>query len=261
VLFAAVVACACSWGGRAAGDVITAQSFRLEIATNMVWMENKNDPTVQILVAQQNFFDRQVANSNPCLRITNLSDHSRIVAAQLNLENSAAKISSVEWLETPGEARWQWDASNNHAMFDFIDPILPGKSISMRLTTAANGAGYVMDQNLFRPVFVMDGTKAQYGIVTLSVQESTSSQRVQFDSFGDPVGPTYEPAPMYDLANPIETPLLTYGTPTKTYGVEAIVTIQPVPEPETLAMAGTAAAMLGLWGLAGRRRSGALGKA
>jgi len=263
VFFTALVVCACSWGGRAAGDVITAQSFRLEIATNLVWMDNRNDPTVQILDAQQNFFDRQVANANPYLRITNLSDHSRIVAAQLNLENSASKVSTVEWLEKPGEARWQWDTSNNHAMFDFMDPILPGKSASFRVTTSEASDGYVLNQNLFQPLYAsaIDGTKAQYGIVTLSVQESTSSQRAQFDSFGDPVGPTYDPAPMYDLANPIETPRVTYGTPISTYGIETVATIQPVPEPETLAMAGAAAAMLGLWGLAGRRRSGALGKA
>jgi len=260
VFFAALVACACSWGEKAAGDVITAQSFRLEIATNLVWMDNRNDPTVQVLDAQQNFFDRQVSNANPYLRITNLSDHSRIVAAQLNLENSAARVSTVEWLETPGEARWQWDASNSHAMFDFIDPILPGKSASFRLTTAEASDGYVLNQNLFQPLYAVDGTKAQYGIVTLSVQENTSSQQVRFDAIGDPTEPTFEPAPMYDLANPIKTPRVTYGTPISTYGIETVATIQPVPEPETLAMAGIASAMLGLWGLARRRRAGSLGK-
>ena len=259
VLLAAIAACAC--GPRAHADVITAQSFRLEIATNLVWLENKNDPSVQILDSQQNFFDRQVGQANPYLRITNLSDHSRIVGAQLNLSNSAAKISSVEWLETPGEARWQWDASNNHAMFDFVDPILPGKSASMRLTTAQQSDGYVLNQNLFQPLFAVDGAKAQYGIVTLSVQESISSQRVSFDSNGDPIGPTYDPPPMYDLANPIATPRVSYGTPVSTFGIETVASIQPVPEPGTLAMAGMASAMLGLWGLSRRIRSGGLGKA
>lgn len=252
-----------AWGSRARADVITAQSFKLEIATNLVWMDNKNDPTVQVLDAQQNFFDRQVANANPFLRITNLSDHSRIVAASLNLSNSAARVSDVEWIETPGEARWYWDTVNNpnHAMFDFIDPILPGKSASMRITTAQQSDGYVLDQNLFQPTFLADGTKAQYGIVTLSIQESISPRQVQFDANGDPIGPTFEPAPLYDLANPIETPRVSYGPPANAFGIVAIATIQPVPEPGTLAMAGMAAGVLGFWGLSRRRRLGNLGKA
>jgi PEP-CTERM motif len=258
VILAAIAACAC--GSRAHADVITAQSFRLEIATNLVWLDNNTNPTVQLLNSQQNFFDRQVAHANPFLRITNMSDHSRIVAAELNLSNSAAKISNVEWLETPGEAKWQWDTSNNHAMFDFVDPILPGKSASMRLTTAQQSDSYVLNQNLFEPRFFVDGVKAQYGVVTLSVQETTSDQRVRFDLLGDPIGLTVDPAPMYDLANPIETPRVNYGV-IDNYGLVTVASIQPVPEPGTLAMAGMASAMLGLWGLSRRIRSGGLGKA
>jgi hypothetical protein len=46
-----------------------------------------------------------------------------------------------------------------------------------------------------------------------------------------------------------------------TFGIETVASIQPVPEPGTLAMAGMASAMLGLWGLSRRIRSGGLGKA
>ncbi|NBW95677.1 MAG: hypothetical protein EBR28_02840 [Planctomycetia bacterium] len=261
MLLAAIAASA--WGSLAHADMITAQSFRLEIATNLVWMDNRDDPTTLLLDAQQNFFDRQVANANPYLRITNLSDHSRIVSASLNLSNSAAKVSDVEWLETPGQARWYWDTINNpnHAMFDFIDPILPGKSASMRITTAQDSDGYVLNQNLFQPLFMTDGTKGQYGIVTLAIQESISPQQVQFDANGDPIGPVFDPAPVYDLGNATETPRVSYGMPANGYGIVAVATIQPVPEPGTLAMAGMAAGALGLWGLARRRRHGSLGKA
>ena len=63
LLLTAIAAGAC--GSRADADTITAQSFRLEIATNLVWMDNRDDPMVQSLDNQQNFFDRQVINSQP----------------------------------------------------------------------------------------------------------------------------------------------------------------------------------------------------
>jgi hypothetical protein len=265
VVLAAMVAGVCSWGSKAAGEVITTQSFRLEIATNLVWMDNKNNPTVALLDEQLNCFDQQIAQANPYLRITNLTNDSRIVAAQLNLANSSARISNVEWLETPGQATWYWDTVHNpnHAMFNFIDPILPGKTASMRLTTAEDRDGYVLYQNLFQPMFTLDGAKAQYGIVTLSIQQTVSAEQVQFDAYGDPIGAVFDPAPVYDLADPVQTPRVSYGyDPTvNTFGIESYAQIQPVPEPGTLAMAGMASAVLGLWGFFRRLRLGGLGKA
>ena len=259
-VLATVLAFAACCGSSAVADVITAQSFRLEIATNLVWLDNRNDPVLNVLNSQQNFFDRMVSQANPYLRITNLSDHSRIVGAQLNLAKSSAKVVDCEWLETPGAATWFWDTETlpEHAHFQFIDPILPGKSVSMRLSTAGRDDGYALWQNLFQSGETPFGETVEYGIMSLLVQESVSRQQVQFDAQGNPIGITVvDPAPLYDLS---EIPRTTY-TAVDEYAFQATATIQPVPEPAAYVSAAAAVATMAFWRGVRRRRLGGMAKA
>lgn len=249
----AFVACCRS---SAVADVISAASFRLEIATNLVWLDNKSDPTIKVLNGQQNFFDRMVAHANPFLRITNLSDHTRLVGAQLNLAKSSAKVVDCEWLDKPGEASWFWDTTTlpEHAHFQFIDPILPGKSVSMRIATAARDDGYAMWQNLFQTGATPFGATPEYGVMSLLVQESVSTQQVQFDAKGHPVGITVlDPPPRYDLST---VPRTTY-TAIDEYALQATATIQPVPEPAAYVSVLAALASIAGWR---RLRCGRLGR-
>lgn len=241
-------------------DVITAQSFKLEIASNLTWLDNRNDPVVKVLSGQQNFFDRMVANANPYLRITNLSDHSRIVGAQLNLTKSSAKIVDCEWVDKPGDASWFWDSESlpDHAHFQFIDPILPGKSVSMRLSTADRNDGYTMWQNLFQPGETPLGDSEEYGVVSLLVHESLSRQQIQFDVKGNPINiAVIDPPPTYDLSTVART---TY-TATDEYAFQSTVTIQPVPEPAAYVSVLAAVASIAGWRSLRRGSLGRLAKA
>jgi hypothetical protein len=256
----AFVACCRS---SAVADVISQQSYKLEIATNLTWLDNRNDPAVKTLSGQQNFFDRMVANANPYLRITNLSDHTRLVGAQLDLTKSSAKIVDCEWVEKQGEAAWFWDTTTlpEHAHFQFIDPILPGKSVSMRIFTAERSDGYTMWQNLFQTGETPFGETEEYGKMSLLIEESVSRQQVQFDAKGHPVGVNLLDAPLvYDLST---VPRTTYDAqePFGEYALQTSFTIQPVPEPSAFVTAGAALATLAVWRGVRRRGLGGLRKA
>jgi hypothetical protein len=250
----------------AVADVISQQSYRLEIATNLTWLDNRDDPIVRVLASQQNFFDRMVANANPYLRITNLSDHTRLVGAQLNLAKSSAKIVDVEWLEKPGEAAWFWDTTTlpEHAHFQFIDPVLPGKSVSMRLSTAARDDGYTMWQNLFQTGETPFGETEDYGVMSLLVEETLSRQQVQFDDKGHPLNVNLLATPLvYDLNT---VPRTTYNAlgevnASSEYALQTSLEIQAVPEPSAYVTAGAALATLAMWRSARRRGLGKLRKA
>lgn len=241
-------------------DVISTSSYSLEIATNLVWLDNRSDPVVKVLNGQQNFFDRMVANANPYLRITNLSDHSRIVGAQLNLTKSSSKIVDCEWVEKPGAASWFWDSQTlpEHAHFLFIDPILPGKSASMRLSTTDRKDGYTMWQNLFQPGETPLGDSEEYGVVSLFVHESLSREQIQFDVKGNPIGiVVVDPPPTYNLSS---VPRTTYSAIDE-YGLQATATIQPVPEPAAYVSVLAALASIAGWRSVRRGSLGRLAKA
>jgi hypothetical protein len=258
----AFVACCRS---SAVADVISQQSYKLEIATNLAWLDNRDDPIVRILASQQSSFDRMVAQSKPYLRITNLSDHTRLVGAQLDLTKSSARIVDCEWVEKPGEADWFWDTTTlpEHAHFQFIDPILPGKSVSMRISTAARDDGYTMWQNLFQTGETPFGETEQYGKLSLLVEESVSSQQVQFDAKGHPIGVNLLDTPLvYDLSTVPRTTYNAFGEVNEPgeYALQTNLEIQAVPEPSAFVTAGAALATLAIWRGVRRRGLGGLRK-
>lgn len=240
----------------AVADVISASSYKLEIATNLVWLDNRSNPVVRVLNGQQNFFDRMVAQANPYLRITNLSDQTRLVGAQLNLAKSSAKVVDCEWVEKPGDASWFWDTDSAH--FQFKDPILPGKSVSMRITTADRNDGYTMWQNLFQPGDVPFGQIEEYGVVSLLVHESLSRQQVQFHLSGNPINiAVVDPPLTYNLST---VPRTTY-TAIDEYALQTTATIQPVPEPSAYVSVLAALASIAGWRSLRRGGLGRLAKA
>lgn len=254
-VLAKVLAFAACCGSSAVADVVSAQSYKLEIATNLVWLDNRSDPVVKVLNGQQNFFDRLVANANPFMRITNLSDQTRLVGAKLNLAKSSAKVVDCEWVEKPGDASWLWDTDSAH--FQFIDPILPGKSVSMRLSTADRNDGYTMWQNLFQPGETPLGDSEEYGIMSLLVHESLSRQQIQFDIKGNPIGiAVIDPPPTYDLST---VPRTTYSAIDE-YALQTTATIQPVPEPAAYVSVLAALASIAGWRNLRRGRLGRLAK-
>jgi hypothetical protein len=241
-------------GPLAMAETINAERFRLDIATNLNWLDNRNDPVVNTLSAQQNYFDRLVAEANPFLRITNLSESDSLVGANLDLSTSDARISDVEWVETPGSANWKWDESSLVCQLQFNDAVLPGKSASMRLFTSARADGYTLNQNLFQPLGGLSANNKQYGTVTLLVGQELLSQEVQFTRSGDPVGVSLlEPAPTYNLATIPRVPIYAGG---REIGFQTAAAIQPVPEPAGIVSVVAAGVALAAFRIGGRRKTG-----
>lgn len=248
----ALAAVAAVWSLPLRAGSISPSDIRVEIATNLVWLDNITNPVVGVLDGQQNFFDRLVTEASPLLRITNLSTDKRFIGGQLGLQNSAAQIVNIEFIQAPGKTNWFWsgpDASVaiNHAHFQFINPLMPGQTASMRFTTAERVAGYTMEQNLFSNL-------PQYGILSVGVDKSLSTDPVQFDPVtGAPIGLPIVPGFSFDLST---VPERRYGSNAGVYAVEIV----PIPEPTGFVLAGAAAASLAIWRGWGRRRVAKLGK-
>lgn len=237
-------------------EAITSDSFQIEISTNLAWMDNNSNPLVQIASARQSGMQRAVAEANPYIRITNVSTDARLVAAQLNLSKAESSIDNVDWISTPGRANWFWDSVAKHAHFQFVDPVLPGDSAIMRVSTASLAGTsnlYSMFQNLFQPSSSPYGTGSYFGILHLMAQPATSTQSFAFDP------DTYLP-----LGEFTEIDYNLKVAPVKSYAIsdqDSRVGIQTlsgqvvaVPEPGTLAMMAGALATLGGWGFYGRRK-------
>jgi len=251
----ALAAVAAVWSLPLRAGSILPSEIRVEIATNLVWLDNHLNPVVGVLDGQQNFFDRLVTEASPLLRITNLSKDKRFIGGQLGLQNSAAKIVNIEFIEAPGKTNWFWSGPDartdvNHAHFQFINPLMPGQTASMQFTTSQRVEGYTMEQNLFSSL-------PQYGILKVGVDKSLSTDEVQFDPVtGVPIGLPNQIRPgfSFDLSTVPERP---YDSGVSVYAVEIV----PIPEPTGFMLAGAAAASLVAWRGWGRRRVTKLGKA
>lgn len=251
---ALTLAVASAWTSQAA--TISPSEIKVEIATNLVWLENSGDSVVTALDGQQNFFDRLVTEATPLLRITNLSTDFRFLGGQLGLENSFASIVDIQFLDAPGQTAWFWDTSDesntlNHAHFQLINPLMPGQTVSMRFVTAQREDGYTMYQNLF-----CGGPEG--GTLRIGTQQSLSTEEVQFDPLTHkPIGlSTPVQGIEYDLST---IPIVDSNSGVSRYAVE--ITVAPVPEPTGVMLAGAALASLAVCRGWARRRRGGLGKA
>lgn len=249
---ACVVACALAlgWSAVTRAGTISQSSFNVEIADSMEWFDTREDPYTSLRLSRMTTMEKTVVNSRPYIRITNLTDQvgsapMDLYHFNLDLTAMSSMVSAVEWTDVPGRATWAWDAPTVSANFYFQDPVLPGDSATMRLTTgplSTAGDTYTLIQNYFAPLAV-SSTEVKYGVLSLSALPAGSTPKYTDGvmSLGNMQQVEY---------NLISSPIDPYTATTTLVGI----TIQPVPEPSSLALlaAGGVSAVLGL--VRGRRR-------
>jgi len=245
------VACMLGSGLRTHAESLTSAAYRIDIANNLVWYDNQGQPIVQATASRLSVLQRWNLQSQPNVRITNTSSDISLVGVQLDLSNSAAKIISCTWLDTPGEAGWNWDDATASAFFQFHDPIAPGGVVSMRLGTAARTTqpsglvmassglplSYSMNQAFFHPTIDAGciDTNASHGAFTVFSRPALDPTPPEFEA-GVPVGPNI----MQQTVNLGDYPLTGADIADPASGASTVV---PVPEPHTIALAASAAAV------------------
>jgi hypothetical protein len=246
------VACTLGSGLRSHAESLTSGAYRIDIANNLVWYDNQGQPIVQATASRLSVLQRWNLQSQPNVRITNISSDISLVGVQLDLSNSAAKIISCTWLEAPGDAGWNWDDATASAFFQFHDPIAPGGVVSMRLGTAARTTqpsglvmassalplSYSMNQAFFHPTILAGciDTNASHGAFTVFSRPASETTPPVFDPAGVPVGPDI----MQLTVNLGDYPLTGAEIADPASGASTVV---PVPEPHTIALAASAAAV------------------
>lgn len=246
------VACTLGSGLRAHAESLTSAAYRIDIANNLVWYDNQGQPIVQATASRLSVIERWNLQSQPNVRITNTSSDISLVGVQLDLSNSAAKIISCTWLDTPRAADWNWNDASASAFFQFHDPIAPGGVVSMRLGTAARttqpsglviaSSGlplrYSMNQAFFHPTIDAGCiyTNASYGAFTVFSRPASQTTPPVFDPAGVPVGPDI----MQQTVSLGDYPLTGAEIADPATGASTVV---PVPEPHTIALAASAAAV------------------
>lgn len=233
-------------------ESLTSAAYRIDIANNLVWYDNQGQPIVQATASRLSVLQRWNLQSQPNVRITNTSSDISLVGVQLDLSNSAAKIISCTWLQTPGDADWNWNDATASAYFQFHDPIAPGEVVSMRLGTAARSSSpsglvmassgaalsYTMNQTFFHPSLAgCIDTNLSYGEFTVFSRPAADTAPPQFNTRGLPVGDDL----MQQTVNLGDYPLDAAEIADPAGGASTVV---PVPEPQTVALAASAAAIL-----------------
>lgn len=246
------IVCTLGPAPRVQAESLTSAAYRIDIANNLVWYDNQGQPIVQATASRLSVLQRWNLQSQPNVRITNTSSDISLVGVQLDLSNSAAKIISCTWLETPGDADWNWNDATASAYFQFHDPIAPGGVVSMRLATAARSSGptglvmassgaalsYSMNQTFFHPsVDAGIATNASYGEFTVFSRPASDRMSPQFNARGLPIGDDIT----QQTVNLGDYPLDAAEIADLAGGASTVVA---VPEPQTVGLAASAAAIL-----------------
>lgn len=248
--------CCSATVGRCLGETISAAAYTIDIRNGLTFTGNSDDPTTRLTSARMSVLQRMSAASKPCITVTNVSGELALAAFQVDLSNSASMVTGVQWLDAPGRTAWNWDAASMSALFSFSDPLLPGESATMKLSTAARPGremDYKMNQTLFHPC-VGDCLIEQEGFGVLTMYslpaEALAAAQPVFGSDGQPVG------------NDVTTLTLNLGDYPLTEEQiaspsTASLNVVPVPEPGTIALAASACvAMVGAsLGRRSRRKS------
>lgn len=227
----------------------SAEAIRLEISNFPVWKELEGVRGVPHSSVRLSTLERWNAQSQPYVRITNESN-TPMVGFELDLKKWDAKIDSATLLYGPEQTSWQWQEQLQAATFQFKDPLLPGKALVVRLTTAPKAGvenKYRMNQTLFSPADINCMVSPAGGGV-FNMFADRGDRPFIFDNTGRPVGPGIETATV-DLQN---FPIRPSDTITPS-GTSENIPITPVPEPGTLLLAGTAAAIVAAKSMRRRR--------
>jgi hypothetical protein len=235
------------------GSPAVAGTINIQLSNFPNWSELSGVQGIPSSVAGLSTLQRMNAESRPYLRVKNEST-APLVGFQMDMSNWDAMITSVTWLAPlPTQSTWNWNEASKSAYFQLLDPLLPGQSLFLRLGTAAQtgsaGSTYCMNQTLFSPGDISCVVRPTGGAV-FNLFANTGSGPVTYDNTGKAVGPTISTG-VLDLQNYPVTPsslLNPIGT------VEPVI-ITPVPEPGTVALAVSAAAVLAAT-MIRRRRAG-----
>lgn len=226
-----------------------AETIRLDISNFPNWKELQGVRGVPTAGLRLSTVERWNAQSQPYIRITNESS-SPMVGFKLDLKNWDAKIAAVNTLYGPEQSSWKWQEDLQAAMFQLKDPLLPGKAMVVRLTTAPKAGvenKFRMNQTLLSPANV-NCTVCPTGGGVFNMFLDQGGRPFIFDNTGRPIGPGIETA-LIDLQKYPVKPADTIA-PT---GTSENIPITPVPEPGALFLAASAAAMLMLKSMRRRR--------
>lgn len=186
----AVLALVCGFAtaGRCQGETISAAAYTIDIRNGLTLSGNPGDPVSRLTSGRMSVLQRMSAASKPCITITNVSEELALTAFQVDLSNSASRVTSVQWLEAPGRTGWNWDAASLSAFFQFFDPLLPGESATMKLSTAAQPGremDYKMNQTLLHPC-IGDCLVEQegFGVLTMYSVPADAATAVRQSVFG-----------------------------------------------------------------------------
>jgi hypothetical protein len=217
---------------------VFAEAIRLEISNFPVWKELEGVRGVPRLGARTSTLERWDAQSKPYVRITN-DTTAPLVGFKLDMTDWQAKISGATFYDSDG--KFKWNADLQAAMFQLEDPLLPGKTLVVRMNTAPKSGiegKYRMNQTLFSPA-VVNCVVCPTGGGVFGMFLDRGDKPFIFDDTGRAVGPGIQNV-VLDLQ---KYPIKPTDTLTPT-GTEETIPITPVPEPASLLLAASAAAAL-----------------
>lgn len=253
-----VVAAAGVGAPTARGESIQAADFKIDIASNLAWIDNRQ-PAVGLKLWRQTAMEQAVLASRPYVRVTNNSAGGVIEDFQLNLRNRpATAVTGCVWDANQQASKWRWSDAAQTANFRFANPIESGDSFTIRLATGPSGTGdgiYALQQNFFAPGQPIFGEQrasgmSGFGVLGVTVYDPTRASRSTLRSLAAPTASlASDPVVAIEQFHyKLDTVVI---DPYKTFGQQVGITIQAVPEPSGLALVAAAA---GIGGVAAYRR-------
>ena len=242
-----------------------AESIKVQISNFPTWKEVQGKDVVSTSYSTERLsvLERMQITSRPYVRIENNTSRD-VVGVQIDMRNWNAMISAVDWIYTPVDGiqpTWSWNETSQSAFFQFgANPLTFGQAVVMRLGTAPKtgtaSVSYNANQTLLSPSSLTCWTNNTGG-VCFDVFTNKPGAGFQYNSIGRPVGPGIASTDCLCT----EGNLVDIATLRDPDGI-TMECVVPVPEPGTVVMAASAAAVLALSGLRRlRTRASAAAKA
>lgn len=249
---ALIAAClALLWAAPRPACAETIQAFSVQVSNAYIGQPGSPlAPTQSAGFFGGSVLEQWVDQSRPYVRITNTSAKPaamNLVAAQLDMTNSASLITACDWMEGFGleSQTWNWNAELTSAFFQFHEPILPGESILMRLSTAPRPGMemlYTQNQSLLPPSLEYVACTDHCTEVTVFAQPVESTAAVSYLPSGQPSAPD-----LLSYTTTIDSMITACGTIDSSAEVSVnVMRAVPVPEPSSVALAASAAVILAL---------------